>query len=62
MDHADKAVHPIFSQHRHLQRAERLAIFDDALAHRQRIEAMDWYPVIETLDEYQARVWHELEL
>lgn len=62
MDQRDLAVNPLWHQWADMPRHDRLAIFDDALMHRQRLEAMDWYPVLETFDEYQIRVWKELAL
>ena len=55
-------VQPLWWQFRDLPYQDRLEIFDDALLHRQRLEAMDWLPVIEPLDTYQIRVWEELAL
>ncbi len=49
---------------RHLSdepREARLEAYDDALMQRQMIEALD-YPTPESLDDYQIRVWQELEL
>lgn len=56
------AVQPLWREFRHLPHEERLAIFDDALLNRQLLESMDKYPALETLDEYQIRVWKELAL
>ena len=56
------SLNPIWRQYRQLDYQQRLRVFDDALMHRQRLEAMDWFPVIESFDEYQIRVWSELEL
>ena len=60
--HQNIAVNPIWRQWASLPKEERLMIFDDALMHRQRLEGMDWIPVLETFDEYQIRVWKELAL
>jgi hypothetical protein len=44
-----------------LPREERLAAFDDSLMERQVIESLE-YPITETFDEYQNRIWQELQL
>ncbi|WP_252108960.1 MULTISPECIES: hypothetical protein [unclassified Halomonas] len=44
-----------------LPRRDRLAAFDDALMERQVIESLE-YPITESFDEYQNRVWQELKL
>lgn len=56
------AFNPLWWQWADLPAAQREVIYDDALIHRQRLESMDWYPVLESFDEYQIRVWQELEL
>ena len=54
-------VQTLFRQLRNLPREERLAAFDDSLMERQVIESLE-YPITETFDEYQNRVWQELQL
>lgn len=51
----------IWQQLKDLPRQERLQAFDDALMERQVIESLE-YPTPESLNEYQARVWQELQL
>ena len=62
MDQRDLAFNPLWWQWAELPSEQREAIYDDALMHRQRLESMDWYPVLETFDKYQIRVWKELAL
>lgn len=54
--HLTPHVQTHFKQLRNLPREERLAAFDDSL-----IESLE-YPITETFDEYQNRVWQELQL
>ena len=62
MDQQDLVFNPLWWQWADLPAEQRGAIYDDALMHRQRLEAMDWLPVLETFNEYQIRVWKELAL
>ncbi|MCC4288487.1 hypothetical protein [Vreelandella aquamarina] len=59
--HLTPHVQTHFKQLRNLPREERLAAFDDSLMERQVIESLE-YPITETFDEYQNRVWQELQL
>lgn len=61
ISHSTAHVQTIFRQLKDLPREERLAAFDDSLMERQVIESLE-YPITETFDEYQIRVWQELQL
>ena len=59
--HKPSHTQTLFRQLSDLPREERLVAFDDALMQRQVIESLE-YPITESLDEYQNRVWQELQL
>lgn len=59
--HKPQHMQTIFRQLSNQPYQDRLAIFDDALMQRQVIESLE-YPILETFDEYQNRVWQELQL
>jgi hypothetical protein len=61
MSHVTPHVQTLFRQLRHLPREERLVAFDDLLMERQVIESLE-YPITESFDDYQIRVWQEMEL
>jgi hypothetical protein len=61
MSNVTAHVQTHFGQLKNLPREDRLAAFDDSLMERQVIESLE-YPITETFDEYQNRIWQELQL
>lgn len=59
--HKPNHMQLIWQQFKQLPRQQRLKAFDDALMERQVIESLE-YPITESFDDYQIRVWQELEL